>query len=105
LKKLRNPRIDALIRGSIFKRIVDVCKRTSRCPYCEYANGIVKKIGSGCFKIVHERHRAKNADDQADAFAVEMQELVRANPDMGALAGVKDIVSSIPDAFRKHIPI
>jgi hypothetical protein len=35
----------------------------------------------------------------------EMQELVRANPDMGALAGVKDIVSSIPDAFRKHIPI
>ena len=39
LKKLRSKSVDALIRGALFKRIVELCKRVSRCPYCEYANG------------------------------------------------------------------
>jgi DNA-directed RNA polymerase III subunit RPC1 len=98
LKKLRNPRIDALLRDALFKRIVNICKRNSRCTYCEYGNGIVKKIGSGCFKIVHERHRAKNAEDQADAFAMEMQELMRFNPDALTYAP-KDIVSITTSLF------
>jgi DNA-directed RNA polymerase III subunit RPC1 len=41
LKKLRGPKIDALLRGGIFKKIVEMCKRTSRCPHCFYANGII----------------------------------------------------------------
>lgn len=97
LKKLRNPRIDALIRSSLFKRIVELCKRTSRCPHCDFANGVVKKIGSGCFKIVHERFRAKNAEDQADSFAQEMNDIVRSNPDLGHQP--KDIVSIYVDSF------
>ena len=39
MKKLKGPKIDALTRGQIFKRIVDLCKRSSRCPYCSYSNG------------------------------------------------------------------
>ena len=39
MKKLKGPKIDALTRGSIFKRIVELCKRASRCPYCGYSNG------------------------------------------------------------------
>jgi DNA-directed RNA polymerase III subunit RPC1 len=39
IKKMKDPRIDALIRSAIFKKVVDLCKRASRCPYCSYANG------------------------------------------------------------------
>ena len=39
LKKLRGPKIDALIRGGIFKKVVDLCKRSSKCHYCGFANG------------------------------------------------------------------
>lgn len=39
LKKLRGPKLDALVRAATFKRIVDICKRTSGCPHCGYANG------------------------------------------------------------------
>jgi DNA-directed RNA polymerase III subunit RPC1 len=82
LKKLRNPRIDSLIRGSLFKKTVDTCKRVSRCPYCDYCNGVVKKIGSGCFKIVHEKHRAKHADAQVEHFQKEMHDILKTNPEL-----------------------
>ena len=36
--------------------------------------GVVKKVGSGCFKIVHEKYRAKNADDEADQYQRKFQE-------------------------------
>lgn len=39
LKKMRNPKIDALTRSSIYKKIVDICKHGSMCPYCKYPNG------------------------------------------------------------------
>lgn len=39
IKKLKGSNIDALTRGQIFKRIVDLCKRASRCPHCSYSNG------------------------------------------------------------------
>jgi DNA-directed RNA polymerase III subunit RPC1 len=44
LKKLRGPKQDALSRAGTFKRIVDICKRTSTCPYCGFANGKFLKI-------------------------------------------------------------
>lgn len=39
LKKMKVTTMDALTKGSIFKRIVDLCKRVSTCPYCDYSNG------------------------------------------------------------------
>ena len=55
LKKLQSNRVDALMRSAIFKKIVERCKRTNQCPYCDYQNGVVKKLNGGCFKIVHEK--------------------------------------------------
>ena len=36
--------------------------------------GVIKKVGSGCFKLVHEKYRAKNADDEADQYQRKFQE-------------------------------
>eukprot|EP01038_Epipyxis_sp_PR26KG_P008141 gene8141-11020_t len=82
LKRLRGPKVDALIRGSIFKKMVETCKRASRCGFCGYANGVVKKVGSGCFKIVHERFRAKNIDDQGELLMRQMQDILKIHSDL-----------------------
>lgn len=44
LKKLMNPKSDAFVRAGVFKRIIDICKRTSNCPYCGYSNGILQSL-------------------------------------------------------------
>jgi DNA-directed RNA polymerase III subunit RPC1 len=82
LKKVKSPNLDALIRGALFKRIIELCKRNSMCPYCGYANGVVKKLSGGLFKIVHERHRAKNADDQMEMLVRQMSEIIKSYPDL-----------------------
>jgi hypothetical protein len=44
--------------------------------------GVVKKVGSGCFKIVHEKYRAKNADDEADQYQRKFQEVLKLYPEL-----------------------
>ena len=82
LKRLKGAKVDALMRSAIFKKIVERCKRVSLCPYCEYANGIVKKVNQGCFKITHEKFRAKNAEDQTSLYKRQMSDIARANPEL-----------------------
>lgn len=45
-------------------------------------SGVVKKVGSGCFKIVHEKYRAKNADDDADQYQMKFDEVVKLYPEL-----------------------
>jgi DNA-directed RNA polymerase III subunit RPC1 len=39
IRKMKNPRVDALGKSNIFKKIVDVCKHISICPLCHAPNG------------------------------------------------------------------
>jgi DNA-directed RNA polymerase III subunit RPC1 len=89
LKKMRNPKIDALQRSSIFKKIVDTCKHGSMCPYCRYPNGVVKKLTGGFFKIVHEKFRAKNNQDDNDIHQNVQSTVFKQNQDLKSL-GIKD---------------
>jgi DNA-directed RNA polymerase III subunit RPC1 len=82
LKKIRSPSLDALISGAMFKRITELCKRTSCCPYCGYANGVVKKLTGGFFKIVHERARAKNCDEQIEMHVRSLSEVIKSYPEL-----------------------
>lgn len=62
LKRLKRSHLmneDALTKASIFKKVIETCKKNTICCHCKYSNGIVKKIG-GTFKLVHEKYRAKN---------------------------------------------
>lgn len=47
--------------------------------------GVVKKLGGGCFKIVHEKHRAKFADEHVEMQLRQMQEIVSSYPDLKPL--------------------
>ncbi len=59
LRILRYKQVDALNRAQYFKKIVELCKRNLKCPYCSTNNGVVKKLGGGTFKIIHDVGRAK----------------------------------------------
>lgn len=52
LKKIRNPRADALQKSAIMKKVRDKCK-LSRCPWCGYINGVAKKGRAGLI-ILHD---------------------------------------------------
>ncbi|CAL5026703.1 unnamed protein product [Urochloa decumbens] len=53
LKKMRNPRADALHKSATMKRVRDKCKLTC-CPRCEYRNGVVKKGRVGSLTVIHD---------------------------------------------------
>jgi DNA-directed RNA polymerase III subunit RPC1 len=82
LKRMKNPNLDALGKSALFKRVVDMCKRCSKCQLCGYPNGVVKKVGGGCFKIVHEKHRSKHSSDQTEIFQHQTVEIVKSHPDL-----------------------
>lgn len=44
--------------------------------------GVVKKMSGGFFKIVHEKYRAKNADEQLDMQIRQMSEIVKLYPEL-----------------------
>ena len=73
LKKMSNTKIDALMRGALFKRVIELCKRSTQCHQCGYSNGVVKKVGGGFLKIVHEKYRAKHAEDQEEQHQRQME--------------------------------
>lgn len=89
LKRIATGNVDALARAALFKKVraraasahthsvpptsplppraaqvIEQCKRSPICPYCNYSNGVVKKVAGGFLKIVHEKFRAKSTTEQ-----------------------------------------
>jgi DNA-directed RNA polymerase III subunit RPC1 len=63
LRKLRKPSIDALMKASIFKKIIEKCKKSHRCERCGAFNGPVKKISNvATLKLAHEKFKGKQAE-------------------------------------------
>jgi len=58
---------------------------------------VVKKIGSGCFKISHEKFRAKNAADQEELYQRLCQDIAKYNPDIATQ--LSKAVVSVPILF------
>ena len=42
----------------------------------------MKKQGGSCFKIVHEKHRAKHQDDSINMSHSAIQDILRAHPEL-----------------------
>lgn len=89
------------IRGSILKEVWTKAKKVSTCPYCERANGTVKK--TAVLKIVHypadnkPPSKKKDEDDEDDDLNDGDEDLFLVDP------AFHDAAKSNPD-LRKHIP-
>ncbi|KAJ3669151.1 hypothetical protein LUZ60_011101 [Juncus effusus] len=68
MKKMRNPRADALQKQNLVKTIRDKCK-TSICPWCGFKNGTVKKKAP--MSIMHDFSKGhdKNMDEISSALS------------------------------------
>jgi DNA-directed RNA polymerase III subunit RPC1 len=86
LRQFRNPNTDALAKMSLFKKVVEKCKKCKVCPHCDAANGTVKKItGAPTLKIVHERYKARSvhsAEDEVDNLLDQLDTAIETNKDI-----------------------
>jgi len=95
MNKLRGgaPR-NALYRAQQFKKVVDSCKSTYRCPSCGYSNGVVKKVGGAFFKIVHEKWRSKNVPPEVHELHEKSMEPIRsAHPELRQYTKNTDLIN------------
>lgn len=67
--KLSNEHLSYMTKKAIHKKIINKCKKLTKCPYCREVNGFVKKMtanktgtGNSVLKIVHEKFRDKDKD-------------------------------------------
>ena len=66
LRQVAHPMVagDSVRRAAFFKRMLEACKKVKVCPYCEAANGTVRRYG--CIKIVHEKYPPKQKGEKAE---------------------------------------
>jgi DNA-directed RNA polymerase III subunit RPC1 len=83
LKRIQDPRADALRLMGLRKKILMLCKKVVKCPYCQGVNGTVRKITSSTLKLVHEKYRAKSAHDLRNVFVAQFAEAQACNPEIG----------------------
>ncbi|XVE59161.1 hypothetical protein DITRI_Ditri05aG0023300 [Diplodiscus trichospermus] len=74
LKKMRNPKIDALRKGDIMKSIVKKCSamassKAVKCWRCGYVNGTVKKAVA-MLGIIHDRSKINDNSLEEFRFAI-----------------------------------
>ncbi len=95
MQRLRNgSNKSALYKAQQFKKVVDSCKSTYRCPSCGYCNGVVKKVGGAFFKIIHEKWRSKNMPpDFVEAHDQNMQSIRNSHPDLKQYTKNVDLIN------------
>lgn len=92
--KLSNPLLSYMTKKLIRKKIIDKCKKVSKCPHCKAVNGFVKKMtaakGSTCntsLKIVHEVYREKDKEKLMEKLLEEFKSAIQSNPDIKTVLG------------------
>jgi DNA-directed RNA polymerase III subunit RPC1 len=83
LKRMRNPRTDVLGKSSVFKKVMDKCKKSHTCPYCHRPNGTVKKVhGAPTLKIVHEKYKGRHMEEETEELLQSLQGVMESNPEV-----------------------
>ncbi|KAH8071381.1 DNA-directed 5'-3' RNA polymerase [Aureococcus anophagefferens] len=78
LRRMRDPRGDALGKQALYKRVVDRCKAASKCPYCGARNGPVRKVaGAGALKLSHEKWRGVKREAGGGEFSAALRQAIR----------------------------
>ena len=110
LSKMRNPTTDVLAKSALHKKLVDKCKKVRECPHCGALNGTVKKIsGAPTLKIVHERYKGRNSDEEVEQLMDQIERAMHINKDVASALSaptppVEDLLPTrVLDLF-KHIP-
>ncbi|CAK4179374.1 unnamed protein product [Aphanomyces euteiches] len=97
LRRMRDPSADALKKINTRKKISALCKKVVRCPHCDAINGTVRKVTSPTLKVIHEKYRAKAAQDMRTVFVAQFAQAQAANNELtnGLLAKAQEDLSPV----------
>ena len=110
LNRMRNPNTDVLAKKALHKKLVDKCKKVRACPHCGSLNGTVKKItGAPTLKIVHERYKGRNSDEEIEQLMDHLDRAMHLNKDVGTAISaptppMEDILPTRALDLFKNIP-
>jgi DNA-directed RNA polymerase III subunit RPC1 len=106
LRRMRDPRADSLRLMGLRKKISAICKKQVKCPYCDGINGTVRKVTTTTLKLVHEKYRAKSAQDLRNVFVAQFAEAQALNPDVGQhlTKAQEDLSPKVVQDLFKQIP-
>lgn len=84
LRRMRDPKLDALRLVKILKKIVDQCKKVHTCPWCGSFNNTVKKVmGAPTLKLIHDKYKHKSADEDRIRFVESFGHAIEMNSEIG----------------------
>ncbi|KAL7999807.1 putative DNA-directed RNA polymerase, subunit beta-prime [Plasmopara halstedii] len=106
LRRMREPKADVLRLVALRKKIVLMCKKAVKCPYCGAINGTVRKVTSTTLKLVHEKYRAKAMHDLRNVFVAQFAEAQASNPEIGThlSKAQEDLSPLVVQQLFKDIP-
>ncbi|KAK2176857.1 hypothetical protein NP493_625g00001 [Ridgeia piscesae] len=94
LDQLKKPNMSYLQKKALKKKIIERCKKSTNCTFCDTQNGVVKKCG--LLKIVHEkyRHTKRVADPKVVEFIHTFDDAVEHNKELEPLLPkVQDVLN------------
>jgi DNA-directed RNA polymerase III subunit RPC1 len=83
-ERIKARELGYLTKKNLRKKIVDMCKKITTCPYCGALNGVVKKCG--LLKISHEKYRtAKKTSEVVLKKLAEYDDVVENNKELQSM--------------------
>nr|XP_023022188.1 DNA-directed RNA polymerase III subunit RPC1 [Leptinotarsa decemlineata] len=87
--RLANSHLSYMTKKAIRKKLIEKCRKITKCPYCKELNGFVKKMtaakgsaGNSVLKIVHEKNRGKDKQLLLESQVNEYSLAIESNPDI-----------------------
>ncbi|XP_066925897.1 DNA-directed RNA polymerase III subunit RPC1-like isoform X1 [Clytia hemisphaerica] len=82
VNQLKKPGLTSTQRKAIHKKVLDKCKKVSKCIHCQDKNGTVKKLGM--MKIIHEKYKntRKTEDPFITDFHNSFEEAMKSNKEL-----------------------
>ncbi|KAG5879450.1 hypothetical protein JTB14_027687 [Gonioctena quinquepunctata] len=87
--RLSNSNLSYMTKKTIRKKIIDKCRKITKCPHCKEINGFVKKMtaakgstGNSVLKIVHEKNRGKSKQKLLEQQMLTFSSSIESNPDI-----------------------
>ena len=73
------------------KKIIELCKKVTKCPYCKDINGTIKKCG--LLKISHEKFRSqKKTSELVTEKLAEYEEAMEDNKELSSMVSTTGLI-------------
>ncbi|KAJ3649772.1 hypothetical protein Zmor_021495 [Zophobas morio] len=100
--RLSNDNLSYMVKKAIRKKIVEKCKKLTKCPHCKFDNGFVKKLtagkgstGGSVLKIVCEKHGGANKENMMKNHIEKFNSAIETNPEIKNALTASNNVSQI----------